>query len=679
MPNRLADETSPYLLQHRDNPVDWHPWGDEALALARRERRPILLSIGYSACHWCHVMAHESFEDPATAATMNRLFVNVKVDREERPDLDRLYQLAHQAIAGRAGGWPLTVFLEPDTLMPFFAGTYFPKTARHGLPPFADVLERVRAWYDTHPRELRELDGRFRPLFDAGHGGQAGAAAPALDDAPLGRARAGLRQAFDARWGGFGGAPKFPHCAELELMLDARDDAGDLAIVELTLARMADGGIHDQFGGGFARYSVDERWAIPHFEKMLYDNAQLLPLYARASVQLGRADFAAVARGIVDWLEREMRAPEGGYWSALDADSEGEEGRFYVWQRDEVRAALSPDEWAIVERHYGFGDAPNFDGHAWNPLVARPLSEVCAALGIAGEDGERLLERARRALLALRGRRVRPGTDDKILTAWNALAAAGLARASRALAEPAWGERAIGIVDFLRERLWRDDRLFAGFKAGRARFPAYLDDYAFLLDAVEQTLCCRFETRRLDFARTLADALLARFEDTAHGGFFFTAHDHERLIGRQKPWHDESLPSGNGVAVRALQWLGHCLGETRYLDAAQRALRAASPRFGEHPHGHATLLRALREWLVPAPQVVVRVPRGDAGQPWLAQARSLGVQGVSVLAIDECTPQLPGLLAARAPRPGGVAYVCTGTQCLAPVLDAQALVATVAG
>ena len=458
MPNRLADETSPYLLQHRDNPVDWHPWGDEALDLARRERKPILLSIGYSACHWCHVMAHESFEDPATAELMNRLFVSVKVDREERPDLDRLYQLAHQVIARRGGGWPLTVFLEPDELMPFFAGTYFPKTARHGLPPFVEVLGRVREWFDSHPGELRELGAQLRPIFDTRVAGREAGALREPDAAPIAQATARLRQVFDARWGGFGGAPKFPHCPELELLLERGDD-GDgegRRIVEFTLARMADGGIHDQLGGGFARYSVDERWAIPHFEKMLYDNAQLLPLYAHAAGVLGRADFAEVARGIVGWLEREMRAPDGGYWSALDADSQGEEGGFYVWQREEVRAGLSPEEWAVVERHYGFSKGPNFEGHAWNPVVAEPLPAVWAALGIGQQDGGRLLDAARRKLLTLRGRRVRPGTDDKVLTSWNALLASGLARASRALDEPAWGERAIEVVVFLQDRLWRD-------------------------------------------------------------------------------------------------------------------------------------------------------------------------------------------------------------------------------
>ncbi len=673
MTNRLADETSPYLLQHRDNPVQWYPWGEEALELARRERMPILLSIGYSACHWCHVMAHESFEDPATAEVMNRLFVNVKVDREERPDLDKLYQLAHQAIARRGGGWPLTVFLEPDELMPFFAGTYFPRTARHGLPPFVDVLRRVREWFDGHAAEMGQLGEQFRPLFEPHAPGESAASGGELSTAPLADAVEQLRRVVDREWGGLGRAPKFPHCAELELLLERGERAG----VELTLGKMAEGGIYDQFGGGFARYSVDDRWEIPHFEKMLYDNAQLLPLYARAAVDFGRADFARVARGIVAWLEREMRAPEGGYWSALDADSEGEEGKFYVWQRDEVRAALEPAEWAIVERHYGLDRAPNFEGHAWNPVVAQPVAPVCAALGVDATEGDRLLDAAVRKLLALREQRVRPGTDDKILTSWNALAAAGLARAARAQGEAAWAERAIEVVEFLQRCAWRDGRLYASFKAQRARFPAYLDDHAFLLDAVLETLACRFDAQRLAFARSLADTLLARFEDAANGGFYFTAHDHERLIGRPKPWADESVPSGNGVAVRALLSLGHLLGETRYLDAAERALRAAWPRIRDYPQGHATLLRALAEWLDPEPQVVVRPARGEAARRWVAEAGALAVRGLRVFVIDEDFAGPPGLLSTRVSMPGGVAYVCTAMRCLPPVREPDALAATV--
>jgi uncharacterized protein YyaL (SSP411 family) len=406
--NRLAKESSLYLRQHADNPVDWWPWCDEALAAARAHDKPILLSIGYSACHWCHVMAHESFEDAATAALMNELFVCVKVDREERPDLDRIYQLAHQALTRRGGGWPLTVFLTPDDHLPFYAGTYFPRGPRYGMPPFAQVLREVRRWWDERRDQVREQNTALAE-FLADHG-SGESTADTLDDAPIHAALEQIAASFDPEFGGHRGAPKFPHCTEMELLLDLRKPEP----VEFTLARMADGGIHDQIGGGFARYSVDERWEIPHFEKMLYDNAQLLPLYADR-------DRADVAHGIIAWLVREMTAASGGFYAALDADSEHEEGKFYVWQRDEVRALLDADEFAVAERHYGFDRAPNFEGKAWNPVVAMTPGDVAGQLGIAVEAARMHVFRARQQLFAAREKRVRPGLDDKILTAWNAL------------------------------------------------------------------------------------------------------------------------------------------------------------------------------------------------------------------------------------------------------------------
>ncbi|HEX6832194.1 MAG TPA: thioredoxin domain-containing protein, partial [Rudaea sp.] len=576
MPNRLAQESSPYLRQHADDPVDWWPWGDEALALARAQDKPILLSIGYSACHWCHVMAHESFEDAATAAVMNELYVCIKVDREERPDLDKIYQLAHQALTQRGGGWPLTVFLTPDDHLPFYAGTYFPKDARYGMPPFAHVLRQVRSFWDTRRDDVRRQNaalGEFLREYD----GTATATDEALDDAPIRLALARSAASFDATHGGHRGAPKFPHCPELELLRDLdsrahrnaddRDGAHSAAqkiadpktIVDVTLTRMAEGGIHDQIGGGFCRYSVDERWEIPHFEKMLYDNAQLLPLYAEAA-----ADplFRRSALALVDWLRREMTAPSGAFYSALDADSEHEEGKFYVWQRDEVRALLDADEFAVAERVYGFDRAPNFEQHAWNPIVAAHVTDVAAALGIPPEQAATLLESACRKLFAARSQRVRPGLDDKILTAWNALMICGLARAARSLRDASLLHDAERALAFLHDAAWRGGRLFAKTGADSARFPAYLDDHAFLLDALLEMLQSRWNDRGIAWAIALADALLDRFEDRERGGFFFTAHDHEQLIQRSKSWPDEAVPSGNGVAARALLRLGHLIGET---------------------------------------------------------------------------------------------------------------------
>src|SRR6478736_5124309 len=486
MPNRLAGETSPYLRQHADNPVDWWPWSDAALAAARREKKPILLSIGYAACHWCHVMAHESFEDEATARVMNALFVNIKVDREERPDLDKIYQLSHQALTQRGGGWPLTVFLAPDDLVPFYAGTYFPKEARYGMPPFGYVLEQVRGFWDSRRAEVRTQTAALHEFLQGYDRAEADSAAT-LTDAPIAAAVARFEAAFDQTYGGHRGAPKFPHCPEMELLLDLSEQRGTrgessapelrsplaprpsplpLPIVERTLTRMADGGIHDQVGGGFCRYSVDERWEIPHFEKMLYDNAALLPLYARYAARSGEERYAAVAREMLAWLIREMVAPTtnglgGGFYTALDADSEHEEGKFYVWQRDEIRALLSDAELAVAEPYFGFNRAPNFEQAAWNPIVAQPIGQVAAALGITPEEARAQVGSARRKLFAARSARVRPGLDDKILTSCNALMIGGIARAARYLdAAPLIG-LADNALDFLHRTAWRDGRLYA--------------------------------------------------------------------------------------------------------------------------------------------------------------------------------------------------------------------------
>ncbi len=708
MSNRLASETSPYLRQHADNPVDWWPWSDEALAAARAQDKPILLSIGYSACHWCHVMAHESFEDAATAGVMNALFVNIKVDREERPDLDKIYQLSHQALTQRGGGWPLTVFLSPDDLVPFYAGTYFPKDARYGMPPFGYVLEQVRGYWDGRRDDVRAqttLLANFLRDYDRGD-----AAATALDDTPIHSALAQITRAFDPEHGGHRGAPKFPHCPEMELLLDleslslwerGRDEGRHEAerpnnpdphpslraafshgekekhMVELTLTRMADGGIHDQIGGGFCRYSVDERWAIPHFEKMLYDNAQLLPLYALGARQFADERFARVARELLAWLVREMTAKEGGFYTALDADSEHEEGKFYVWRRDDVRALLDDDEFAVAEPYYGFDRPPNFEQHAWNPLVATPLERIATALHIGIDEAKARLGSAARKLLAARGMRVRPGLDDKILTANNALMIAGIARASRLLDATALMGLADDALDRLHRDAWRGGRLYAKAGDDAARFPGYLDDHAFLLDALIESLQCRWNARDLAWAITLADVLLERFEDREHGGFFFTAHDHEALPQRPKPWIDEAVPSGNGTAARDLLRLGHLLGETRYLDAAERTLRAAYSTMQQMSQACASLLRALNDFLQPRTHVVIRFSGASEEAVWRAAiADALArpdARRVDAYFIAEGVADLPTTIAAQKVVGGGVAYVCRGTSCLPPISRPDAL------
>ncbi len=653
--NRLSGETSPYLLQHAANPVAWQPWDEAALAEARRDDRPILLSIGYSACHWCHVMAHESFEDPATAEVMNRLFVNIKVDREERPDLDHIYQSAHQMLTGRPGGWPLTLFLTPDGT-PFFAGTYFPDHPRYGLPGFADLCGRVAGLYGERRGDIDRQNESLREALAATLPA-AGAAAPP-DAAPIAAARALLLGSFDREDGGFGGAPKFPHPTDLAFLLRRAMRDGDAQAREaacFTLARMAAGGIHDQLGGGFCRYSVDERWEIPHFEKMLYDNGPLLALYAEAWRIADDDLFARTAAATAAWIMREMQAPTGGYSSSLDADSEGEEGRYYVWDRDEVRGLLGEDEWRAVASHWGLDGPPNFEGRHWHLRIATPLA--------AGMEG--LAARAREKLWRAREARVRPGRDEKMLTSWNALTIGGMAKAARLMGRPDWLASARRALAFLRTRLWRDGRLLATCKDGRAHLDAYLDDYAFLLAALLETLQAEFVPADLAWATELAEALLERFDDKAAGGFFFTAHDHERLIHRPKPGFDNATPAGNGVAATALQRLGHLLGEPRYLEAARRTLALFRPQYARQPGGCASLLEALEEELEPPTIVLLRGPAADVADWNRRLARRW--DGL-VLPLPNGTTGLPPVLAK--PESDQVnAWACSGVTCSAPVAD----------
>lgn len=670
MSNRLATEPSPYLLQHADNPVDWYPWGDEALDRARREDKPILLSIGYSACHWCHVMAHDCFEDPEVAAVMNRLFVNIKVDREERPDLDQIYQTAHQLLTRRGGGWPLTVFLTPDQT-PFFAGTYFPKTPRYQLPGFIDLMENVaRAWHERRAEILAQNQAVRAALAQPQP--DAGMPAP-LTDAPLVQGVHDLAQAFDPVWGGFSRAPKFPRPGELFFLLREAQRSGNREAREMalrSLRRMASGGVRDQIGGGFCRYSVDEEWAIPHFEKMLYDNGPLLHLYADAWALTGEALFGDTAEDLVEWLLREMRAPEGGFYSALDADSEGHEGRFYVWTADEVRALLSPEEYAVAAPVYGFDRPPNFERTRWHPILARPPGEVAAALDLTDAAAATRLASARARLFAARETRVRPGRDDKQLTSWNALMIGGLAHAGRVMARADWVDAAHAAVDFLHRGLWRDGRLLASYKHGEARLNGYLDDYAYLLDALLETLQAGYREADLNWARELADALLTHFEDPTAGGFFFTSHDHEVLIARPKPAHDDATPSGNGIAAYALQRLGHLLGEPRYLDASMRCLRLFHDPLTQQPIACPTLLGVLDEALQPPRVILLRGPAGELRAWSRVLAPKLGARDL-LLALPNGLVLPAALAKPEAAR--ATAWICSGTACQPPVTELAAL------
>jgi hypothetical protein len=695
MHNRLNEETSPYLLQHAGNPVHWQPWDDEALAAAKAADKPILLSVGYSACHWCHVMAHESFEDPDTAKLMNDLYVNVKVDREERPDIDKIYQSAHQLYTGQPGGWPLTVFLTPDGHVPIFTGTYFPNERRFGMPAFREVLEAIDSYYRTQRVEIGERGLGLARAFEEIASGAADDFAP-LTRTPLEQARARLARSHDREHGGFGGAPKFPHSTGLELLLaeaqrlgprlpslgrggESVDGEQILEIVTHTLDRMALGGLYDQLGGGFYRYSVDREWSIPHFEKMLYDNAALVALYADAFAATGAPLYARIASETADWVVRDMQAPSGGFYGTLDADSEHEEGKFYVWTPAEFDALLTRDESRLAQRVLGLATAdgtptaPNFEHRYWHLHLAVAPHDAAAELGIEAAQAEKVFAAARVKLLAARARRVWPGRDEKILVSWNGLMIGGLARAARRLDRPELADAATRAVDFIRAELWAEGRLKASYKDGRARFGAYLDDYALLADGLLELLQCRWRGADLDFARELADVLLARFEDP-RGGFFFTADDHEALIHKPKPFADEAVPSGNGVAANALLTLGHLLGEQRYLDAAERTVRAGLHSIERYPEGHATLLRAVDALLIPPQLIVVRAP-ADQLAAWRAPLAAYSARRAA-FAIPSDAVGLRGLLAERTARaPNGTAYVCEGMTCRAPIDTPAALAA----
>jgi uncharacterized protein YyaL (SSP411 family) len=681
MPNRLALETSPYLQQHADNPVDWYPWGDEAFALAREQGKPVLLSVGYSACHWCHVMAHESFEDEATAELMNELFVNIKVDREERPDVDKIYQLAQQLLTQRTGGWPLTMFLNPDDQRPFFGGTYFPNEARHGMPAFSELLESVASYFGEQ-REQVVAQGNKLTDFLARLEPPPAEAGQLITAEPMANLRSSLAINFDPEHGGFGGAPKFPHPTTIERLLrhwrasanDADPDVEALYMATLTLARMADGGIYDHVGGGFCRYSVDRYWQIPHFEKMLYDNGALLAVYAQAFLASGDRMFAETASETARWLLSDMRSPQGGFYAARDADSDGEEGLYYLWTPEEAREVVGDTDYAVLASRFGLDGDANFEGR-WHLTARLPLDEVAANTGISTEDAAAALGRARQALFDRRETRTPPARDDKQLTAWNALAIRGLAFAGRALGNGEFVDAAVGAADFIREKLLTDGKLLAAWKDDRARFPAYLDDHAFLLDALLELLQARWSTDHLNFAISTADTLLERFEDKEHGGFYFTANDHEELMHRPKPYADEAVPSGNGVAAFALQRLGFLLGKSRYLDAAERALRAAWRSMLEYPHGHVTLLTALEEYLAHPEIIVIRGDDEEIGR-WRDAAAKLYAPGRLVFAIPAGQDDLPGALADRPPVDGeAVAYRCLGTHCELPVTSWEALAA----
>ncbi len=658
MSNRLANETSPYLLQHKDNPVDWNPWGDDAFERARELDRPVLLSIGYSSCHWCHVMERESFEDPEIARFMNEHFVPVKVDREERPDVDSIYMEAVQGMTGH-GGWPLTAFLDPGGV-PFYGGTYFPPEPRQGMPSFPMVMEAVVQSWATQRERIREATGRIREQLGAV--GRIEPSDQSVSDELVDGAVKKLRMAADQRHGGFGGAPKFPPASALELLLTR----GETEVVERTLDSMAAGGIHDQIGGGFARYSVDDVWLVPHFEKMLYDNALLARAYLHGYQALGHERWREVVERTLDWALREMRGREGGFFSALDADSEGEEGRFYVWDDAEFRQLAGEG----VADYYGISEPGNFEGRNIPNLIGR-----------FGDPAPAGLAEARAKLYEARSQRVWPGLDDKRIASWNALMVAALAEAGAVLGREDYLDAARTAAEFVWTRM-RDPegRLLRTWKDGEAKLNAYLEDHAYLVEALLTLYESTFEVRWFEAARETAEAMIERFADPERGGFFTTSDDHEQLIARRKDIDDHPIPSGNSSAAFGLLRLAALTGEHAYVERAESVFALLGRVATTHPEAVPHLLRAIDFDLAPVKEVALVAPADGDGIDQLAPMVRSGFRPHLVLAGGPEGTDRPELMRERTAVEGrAAAYVCENFACRRPVTEAEELAAVLDG
>ncbi len=684
-PNRLLQETSPYLRQHADNPVDWYPWGEEAFAAARRLDRPIFLSVGYSACHWCHVMEHESFENEAIAQLLNEHFISIKVDREERPDIDQIYMAAVQLMTHR-GGWPMSVFLTPDG-RPFFGGTYWPPAARFGMPGFRDILIRLhQLWTEQRAEVLAAADRLAQAVQMVCAQEYEGAE---LTVELLRTAERELLAAADRVHGGFGGAPKFPHPMDVRLLLRCWRRFGTEAaweVARLTLDRMAAGGMYDHLGGGFHRYATDDRWLVPHFEKMLYDNALLVPAYLEAwQIEQERPDARSddspdlrVVRETLDYVLRELTSPEGGFYSTQDADSEGEEGKFYVWSEAEILSALPPEEARLFCYAYDVTPRGNWEGVS---ILNRPKTDAQAAkvLGVDVDTLRESLARSRQTLLALRTQRVPPGRDEKILTSWNGLMISALAMAGRVLAQPRYTAAAARAADFLLTRMYDPQgRLWHSYKDGQARFSAYLDDFAALIDALVELHQSTDDPRWLEEALRLAEQMTARFADPA-GGYFYTASDHEQLLTRPKDVQDNATPSGNALAATALLRLGRLTGRSDLEEAGDRTLVAMSGLLAEHPRAAAQALLALDFHLGPTWEVVIvdGRDRSEGDEFRLALARRFAPHVLTLRrpvggSDAGLPPALRPLLTGRTPAEATQFFVCERGACRLPVTTAAA-------
>ena len=693
--NLLNQESSPYLLQHADNPVHWMSWNRHSLALAKQANKPILLSIGYSACHWCHVMAHESFEDPQTAEVMNELFINIKVDKEERPDLDKIYQNAHSLLTERPGGWPLTVFLTPDTQMPIFAGTYFPPVAKHGLPAFSDLLNQISEIWQSRKTDIQQqseaLQSNYQKIYSASQPQSAALNATAIDIA-----RNQVTKQFDSRNGGFSGAPKFPHPSIIDFAIkhwchsqrinkaEPHPDSQILHSALFSLEKMAEGGIFDHLGGGFCRYSTDEFWMIPHFEKMLYDNGPLLSLYSQAwKIQTLNTEadtiFYDAACETANWVMREMQSEQGGYYSAQDADSEGSEGKFFVWSKDELNTLLSESiaEQAITNesaelfrQRFGLNRKENFEG-CWH---LHGYTRETALAAENSQDAEQLHQQfqlIRQTLFKQREKRLHPETDTKILCAWNGLMIHGMSIAGRLLEKDEYIASASRAAYFIKTHCWQDNKLFANYKDGRATLNAYIDDYAFLIYGLLELLQSQWDNELYTWTLELADKLLTDFEDTGYGGFYFTSHNHESLIQRLKNFSDDAIPSGNAIAAYTLNRLGYLSGQQKYIDAAENCFRSAWTSINHSPVSHCALLTALNEFLTPPDTLIIRSQPADE-KTWASLKQQYYLPFTLVYTIPaEQTPHAS--LSSKTADTESIAYPCSGTSCHPPIKNTAEL------
>ena len=676
--NQLHKETSPYLLQHSNNPVNWLPWNEKSLKKALALNKPILLSIGYSACHWCHVMAHESFANPAIAEIMNKLFINIKIDREERPDIDQIYQTAHQILTQRTGGWPLTMFLDPKTHRPFFGGTYFPNEARHGMPAFPDLIEKVATYYNNEQDAIRDQGKKLNEIFNnlmPKNNNEV------IDAKPLKMVRNEIEASFDKKYGGIGMAPKFPQTTILDSLLrhwrktafQIEPDIEALFLSTLTLTRMAEGGIYDQLGSGFYRYSVDQKWQIPHFEKMLYDNGLLLTLYTNAYLATGDELFKKISEETAAWILNDMQAADGGFYSTLNADSEGSEGTYYIWDNNEIEAAIKETDLPLIREYFGLDKIANFE-NKWHLTIQANVETLAKKFNLTIAQVNTIILEAKSSLKKERKQRILPSLDDKQLTAWNALAIKGLAIASRAFSRKDIIEENSKAINFIKDNHMHNNRLMACYKKREAKFSAYLDDYAYLLDALVESLQTHWDTQHLAFAIELADQLLEYFYDEIDGAFFFTAKDHEQLIYRPKPMTDDATPSGNGIASFALQRLGWLLGESKYLTAAESTIKCAWDMLTTAPHGHTSLIHTLDDFLDPPEIIIIR---GDVKliSEWQEATRKIYAPKRLVFAIPDTEKSLPLYLNSRIPiKDKIVAYLCQGSQCSPPITSFEALI-----